>query len=934
MRFESVTAHAFGPFRDETLELAPGMNVIHGPNEAGKSTWHAALYAGLCGVRRARGQPRREDREFAERHRPWDSEGWEVGAVITLADGRHIELRHDLAGRVDSSARDADMAGRDYSHEIMNEGSPDGSRWLGLDRRSFLSTVCVRQAQILAVRDGAGDLQDELQRAADTAGTDETAADALRRLRDFLAERVGTERAWTRPLARSRSAVIKARQQLERAQTAHEEYLERRGDVERLEGQATKCAREADAVRTVLAEAAASRAKRRLERARELAARFPKGPPPRPSEEDSLTQQVAAALTLRRERPAPRQPEGETIPELERQLAELDLQLAVIAGVDASRAEGRFKRARELSAQFPEGRLRLPSEDDALTRQVEAALTKWNDRPEAYEPAGEPDWALAERIEEIDRQLAEVEAQQRGAGGGGGLAGLLRAILIGLARLWRALTRRGEPAAASPFTTPEALRERRARLRNQIDVRIEDERRARGIAEQREQAGDAIQRAAVATGSSAAAREDQVRALREWQMNRKSELAEADRERGDWDALQQLLGRQTLDDVATETDRMRAEADARTGTADSAALAEALEQPPTGEALEALRSRATPEGQARIEYLIESRLAAEHAYARDTKLHDEAKAAIRNAARAVDSNASEPGVQAAALERWQERRQGEMAEADRQLNDWEELQRLLGEQPLEDLEVETGRLRDEARECAAGLDASVITAARDGAPDEDRLRVLEQQAVRARSDLDTARGELAEFEQGLPSVADAEEMLATAQTECDRVEQLGRTLGTTIELLERAEERVHRDIAPMLRGTVREWLAHVTGGRYTDCRVDPQSLAVELLEAGGRWRQAGLLSHGTAEQVYLLLRLALARHLVTPGEVCPFVLDDAVAASDAGRTLEVLDTLLAISESAQVLLFTHEDDVREWAHGRLSGARDCLIVLSRDDIPI
>ena len=52
MLFESVKAHAFGPFHDATLELAPGMNVVYGPNEAGKSSWRAALYAGLCGTRR------------------------------------------------------------------------------------------------------------------------------------------------------------------------------------------------------------------------------------------------------------------------------------------------------------------------------------------------------------------------------------------------------------------------------------------------------------------------------------------------------------------------------------------------------------------------------------------------------------------------------------------------------------------------------------------------------------------------------------------------------------------------------------------------------------------------------------------------------------------------------------------------------------------
>ena len=68
MRYLRVTAKSFGPFRDKSLELAPGMNVIHGPNEAGKSSLHSALYVGLCGIRRAQGPPTKEDREFAERH--------------------------------------------------------------------------------------------------------------------------------------------------------------------------------------------------------------------------------------------------------------------------------------------------------------------------------------------------------------------------------------------------------------------------------------------------------------------------------------------------------------------------------------------------------------------------------------------------------------------------------------------------------------------------------------------------------------------------------------------------------------------------------------------------------------------------------------------------------------------------------------------------
>ena len=48
MRIERVTGHAFGPFTGESLDLAPGLTVVSGPNEAGKSSWHAAIRAGIC----------------------------------------------------------------------------------------------------------------------------------------------------------------------------------------------------------------------------------------------------------------------------------------------------------------------------------------------------------------------------------------------------------------------------------------------------------------------------------------------------------------------------------------------------------------------------------------------------------------------------------------------------------------------------------------------------------------------------------------------------------------------------------------------------------------------------------------------------------------------------------------------------------------------
>ena len=100
MRIESVTAHAFGPFLNETLELGPGMTIIYGPNESGKSSWHAALYAALCGMRRGRGRTMKADEAFEARHRPWNGDAWKVSAIVGLEDGRKkVELRHELDGK-------------------------------------------------------------------------------------------------------------------------------------------------------------------------------------------------------------------------------------------------------------------------------------------------------------------------------------------------------------------------------------------------------------------------------------------------------------------------------------------------------------------------------------------------------------------------------------------------------------------------------------------------------------------------------------------------------------------------------------------------------------------------------------------------------------------------------------------------------------------
>ena len=167
MRIESVTAHAFGPLAGETLALAPGLTVVSGVNESAKSSWHASLYAALCGRGRGDAAQTPEDRRLLERYKPWDGSPWLVSAVLVLDDGRRLEICQDLDDATASTVtelgdEDGVVTRTDITSEVLTAGVPDASRWLGLDRSAFGAVALVNQAEHRAVRDAAHGLQQYL----------------------------------------------------------------------------------------------------------------------------------------------------------------------------------------------------------------------------------------------------------------------------------------------------------------------------------------------------------------------------------------------------------------------------------------------------------------------------------------------------------------------------------------------------------------------------------------------------------------------------------------------------------------------------------------------------------------------------------------------------------------------------------------------------
>ena len=562
--------------------------------------------------------------------------------------------------------------------------------------------------------------------------------------------------------------------------------------------------RNRDAIRAVLAEAEAVSAEQRLARAAALSESFLDGEPRHPADDSELAEQVTRALEQWSNAPHTEEPSGPTAAELRAQLADEDLRLAMVAEVDASAAERRLTRARELSAAFPDGAPRRPSEEDELTQRVANALAAWDARPAV---SGTPVSELQRQLNEIDEELAKTSR--------GGLATLLRAIVRWFARLLGFAPRASGPEISD-------LAERRRAIEREIDE-----------ASRVEEATGAVRSAARSAGLPDGSPDALVRSLHEWQRTRTEQMGETDARLEDWQQLQRVLGEQTLDDFEADASRLRSEAESRAAVADRGELARALAQLLDDTELAELKRRTSAALRAETLSRLHMREADDTRFEDDTRRRDEARAGLRGAVVAIGSEAPTSDEQEPALSEWLESRSDLLAEDRRKTDEWEDLQRLLGEQTLAEFEDETERLRREADSLFASAAPEAIEEVATRQPSEGDLDGFETDLREARARRDKARGELDEFESGLPDVPEAEERVDRAVAELARVEGLDQTLGTAVRFLEAAQERVHRDIAPVLRATVLERLEHVTSGRYTDCRVDPESLQVEVADAEG-----------------------------------------------------------------------------------------------------
>lgn len=196
---------------------------------------------------------------------------------------------------------------------------------------------------------------------------------------------------------------------------------------------------------------------------------------------------------------------------------------------------------------------------------------------------------------------------------------------------------------------------------------------------------------------------------------------------------------------------------------------------------------------------------------------------------------------------------------------------------------------------------------RDWTPEMDKDIRANAQHIQGMNDrLALLRAERAEISGSLSAVGDPNELrqqVALLRQQIAAEEERYAALTVAREVLFDANAQLRQRFSPSVNALAGEILSKLTGGRYDSLSFTRsfEALAGSPTQEG---KSAFLLSKGTADQVYLALRLAICLLALPQDSRAPIVLDDALVSFDDNRLALALGVLQDFAATRQVLLFT------------------------------
>lgn len=928
MRIDRLMLAAFGRFQGRSLDLQPGLNILYGQNESGKTTIQKFMLGMLYGFKKR--SLRREYLEDAARYRPWMGDDYR-GALVYGLDGGglyRVERVFDPnreSVRLYDAVTGADLTasfGMDRRKELLF-----AEEHLRMPAEVFTSTAWVGQMEVGRLEMGR-ELVQRVANLSESGREDLSVRAALRAIDEQMRE-IGTDRAPTRPYARVSRMIGEKRAELERGLKSREQTLEWEAGLREARAAMAELDQQMAEAQRLLAWAQLAEAEARYERiqastsqmmaarnrARELSpfAFFPADRKGELRELQSQITQVRAALERHRRRRSALVEAREAMEERLGPftgLATLGVDAAAQVAAAAHMADGSVSRLpglHEEAARLTEMIDRIDEAIAPLTAAAEAGEEALIQMEKLEHEIG----SIRARLNQatIDRLRADavrLDRQLRSVGGGAWVV-LALLLLAGAAGLYFVPMLAATPlhlpvvgalaalglVALIPFGLAKRAQSQlrgdlqavKGELKAAETAFADDSERIRKLERQREQTLRMLGVVSLGELRNQLIRYEQLTARRDGQVLRREAILAEIRRAEEEVASQQAKLTQMLQAALGET-----AASMHTRDVDLERFQETMTHYQAFKLeLDAIHREVLDLDQRMEEE--EERIAGAEAESRE----------ILAQAGVPDLTAFEDGC--LQHEEWRK--------AEREA---EGLRQALSTLMDSDDGLEVAREVERLRGLAAGERPEAVLSA-----------MLLQQEIRRmegeRSDWKARASDLAaRIETAVAEIADTADLqreIAALQEEKQEMEAELSALELARSVIGEVSSQIHRDFAPRLNQAMGEIVAQVTGGRYRSVRID-EDLKIRAIAEGDRTVEITSLSGGTVDQFYLSLRVAILDLLTEGQERIPLLLDDPFVQYDNERLRSAMEYLARVAAQRQVVLMTcHRREVKM---GREMGA--------------
>jgi DNA repair exonuclease SbcCD ATPase subunit len=943
MRLETISIVGFGRLTNAEFAFHPGINLIVGPNEAGKSTLLQAIFTLLYGFYDS-GSVTGSRRELMSALRPWDSKAEYRGSLtFSLAGGQRYRVERDFGNRMSTSLRllphKVDVTGQFRSDSYGRLYFAD--ELLGMNRTVFEHTCCLHQSELEKLENSATAITDAITRLATAGAGDANSVQAIEVLRTLLRDEIGSQRAWTKPLASAQNeqkllehAVVTAIQRQEQMWSMVREINQYEERIAHLAAEKER----QEYVRLLAEQAERRQARARIDQARQ-----------------EVERQRKTVDELQRYSSAPVHLLDDLMRNADRR-ADLKVRVerAASARSDLERQIETLERELPPSIE-PLGQTKLSVDVQPATRDRILSLhTQWRHAMADKETAAQ---SLAASTAELDRLLRQFEHEKVVH------SGLLEIGMAGLARLrasfdqakhqvalakqelnhaeeeWRkvGMTESAYQALvvhAREIATGEAAPEQRKGCNpfGPSKPPIGNEPTELVIFREIAPIHDAARQARSAHdkvyGDFKQA-EARVRSLLSISNDREVTDGLFDAAHADLEDLKRLETRLQLQREKCSEDRENLSAREVAATEAHIVISQALktqgietEDPDSGvEEFVRAFDRQTEQANARAKYeaisaqieLISGQLQqlreldAELSRT-ERQIHD---ILIQAGPDILQPSSIDEGIAAFQLlcqrhSSWSTAKR-DLAIKDEQLLLLQNLDNEDG--TIHQLEVAGRRLQQlveqhpEWRELVpertnTEYEQQILEISRD-------MRAAETEIIRMRHTLDS-------LEMQHTQLANLFEQQAAAIEQHLHLTRMHRQVTRAIEMLEGATVEFQRSFAPRLETRIAHALRVVTSDRYQQVQVDPTDLGLSVYspESTG-WVSAERLSNGTRDLIYLAMRIAVSDLLSNSKEPLPLLLDDPFVHFDSTREQNAIAYLCEIAKEYQVLFFSKDRTLEE-----------------------